>query len=209
MTLSEVQPRKQESYPVCYVNHSMTNLCPYCRQLYNTSNHAAALYHTVSAQVLAINLEVPVLTEDSERESSLVPLMATQVRDFYNQAKPILSEVAHEQILLAPLTFKALSPPTGSDPYAFSDPPFCPVALSSIGNIAAIVSAESDVFKLTNIWAASQPIGAGVATFLSCWDGMIELSSVFTAQYHNKDYMEVFLKAVVSYVCRGLGVDRA
>ncbi|CAG7561917.1 unnamed protein product [Fusarium equiseti] len=207
MALRDLQPRKQGSYAVRYVNHAMINLRPYCRPPYNSPAHAAAAYHTVSAQALGIDLDVPALADDKEYEPSQLPLVATQVRDFYNRVKPVLSQEAHEQNFLAPLTFKALSPPPGSDPYVASDPPFCPVALSSIGNISSIVSAASDVFELTNVWAASQPIGAGVATFLGCWDGNIELSGVFNMQYHNRDYLETFLEAVLSYVCQGLGVD--
>ncbi|KAI8665402.1 hypothetical protein LRP88_04089 [Fusarium phalaenopsidis] len=59
MALSEVQPRKEDSYPVRYVNHSMINLRPYCGEPYNTPAHAAAAYHTISTQALGIDLVVP------------------------------------------------------------------------------------------------------------------------------------------------------
>jgi len=208
MALRDLQPRKQEAYPVRYVNHVMINLRPYCRQPYDSPDHAAAAYHTVSAQALGIDLDVPALTDDEECRRSRVPLVATQVRDFYSQLKPVPGQT-YEQIFLSPLVFKALSPPSGSDPYAVSDPPFCPVALSSIGNIASIVSAASDVFELIDVWAASQPIGAGVATFLGCWDGRIELSGVFDTQFHDKEYMENFLKSVMRHVYESFGFDEA
>jgi hypothetical protein len=208
MALRDLQPQKQEPYPVRYVNHAMINLRPYCRPPYNSPDHAAAAYHTVSSQALAIELDVPALTGNKKAEPSELPLLATEVRDFYNQVKPVPGQT-YEQIFLSPWTFKALSPPSGSDPCAVSDPPFCPVALSSIGNIASIVSATSDVFELTDVWAASQPIGAGVATFLGCWDGRIELSGVFNTQFHNKEYMENFLKSVLRHVYKGFKVDEA
>ncbi|KAJ4015535.1 hypothetical protein NW752_006995 [Fusarium irregulare] len=208
MALCEIQPRRQDSYPVRYVNHAMINLRPYCVQPYNGPDHAAAAFHTVSAQALGIDLDVPALADDDEYRPSQLPLVATQVRDFYNQVKPIPGQ-AYEQISLAPQTFKALSPPPGSDPYAGSNPPFCPVALSSIGNIASIVEIASDVFELTDIWAASQPIGAGVATFLGCWDGKIKLSGVFNRQYHDRNHIEKFLKSIVGHVYEGLGVYEA
>ncbi|KAH7179031.1 uncharacterized protein B0J16DRAFT_346203 [Fusarium flagelliforme] len=211
MALRDLRPRKQEAYPVRYVNHAMINLRPYCHPPYKSPDHAAAAYHTVSAQALSIDLDVPALTDNKKTdnkktEPSQLPLLATEVRDFYSQVKPVLGQT-YEQVFLSPLTFKALSPPSGSDPYAVSDPPFCPVALSSIGNIASIVSVTSDVFELIDVWAASQPIGAGVAIFLGCWDGRIELSGVFNTQFHNKEFMEKFLESVVGHVYEGLGVD--
>ncbi|RBR20113.1 uncharacterized protein FIESC28_05392 [Fusarium coffeatum] len=208
MALCEVQPRRQDSYPVRYVNHAMINLRPYCFQPYNGPDHAASAFHTVSAQALGIDLDVLALADENEYKPSQLPLVATQVRDFYNQVKPIPGR-AYEQVSLAPQTFKALSPPPGSDPYAASNPPFCPVALSSIGNIASIVENANDVFELADVWAASQPIGAGVATFLGCWDGKIELSGVFNTQYHDQDHIEKFLKSIVGYAYKGLGVLEA
>lgn len=52
IALRDLQPRKQEPHPVRYVNHAMINLRPYCRSPYNSPDHAAAAYHTVSAQAL-------------------------------------------------------------------------------------------------------------------------------------------------------------
>ncbi|KAJ4249105.1 hypothetical protein NW762_012439 [Fusarium torreyae] len=206
LALRDLQPRKHDPYPVRYVNHAMVNLRPYCSPPYDSPDHAAAAYHTVSAQALGIDLVVPGSTDDTEAQASELSRVAIEVRDFYKQVKPVLLGDVHEQIFLAPLTFKTLSPPPGSDPHSVPEPPFCPVALSSIGNVAALVTAPDDVFELTSVWAASEPIGAGTAVFLGGWNGKIELSSVFNTQYHQPEYLNRFLRSIVDHVYKGFGI---
>ncbi|KAI2630248.1 hypothetical protein GGS26DRAFT_558499 [Hypomontagnella submonticulosa] len=183
LALSELQPQKQESYPVRYVNHSMINLRPYCHEPYNTPKHAGAPYHAVSAQALGIDLNVPGSDEGEVDQLNSLPQAAIKVRDFYRTIRPVSS--TDEQVILAPLMFKALTPPPDSDSHAVFEPPFCPVPLSSIGNVSSIVAARHGPFELTNVWAASEPIGAGVAVFLGTWNGKIELSAVFDTRYHD------------------------
>ncbi|KAI1375281.1 hypothetical protein F4677DRAFT_422266 [Hypoxylon crocopeplum] len=206
--LSELQPQKEESYPVRYVNHSMINLRPYCQDPYKSPEHAAAAYHTVSTQALGIDLVVPGSAADSKNGDKLndLPQIAVKVRDFYKAVRPV--SPTDDQIMLAPLTFKGFMPPPDSDPHAVSEPPFCPVALSSIGNVDSMVGASHGPFQLKNVWAASEPIGAGVAVFLGTWDGMIELSAVFDTRYHDVEYIERFLGRILNCACKGLGVDR-
>ncbi|KAI1405427.1 hypothetical protein F4819DRAFT_424488 [Hypoxylon fuscum] len=206
-TLCSLQPQKEESYPVRYVNHSMLNLRPYFRNPYDSPEHAAAAYHTVSAQALRIDLAVPSSSSDAKNRDRVdeLPQIATKVRDYYKLVRPVSS--TDEQIILAPLMFKSLIPPPGSDPHAVSDPPFYPVPLSSIGNVVSIVTADHDPFKLTRVWAASEPIGAGVAIFLGTWDGQIELSAVFDTRYHDAEYIENFLQRIVDCVYEGLRIN--
>ncbi|KAI0384005.1 hypothetical protein F5Y04DRAFT_233960 [Hypomontagnella monticulosa] len=205
LALSELQPQKEESYPVRYVNHSMMNLRPYCLEPYNTPKHAGAPYHAVSAEALGIDLDVPGSNEKNADQLKSLPQAAIKVRDFYKTIRPLSS--TDEQVILAPLMFKALTPPPNSDPHAASDPPFCPVPLSSIGNVASMVAANHGPFELTNVWAASEPIGAGVAVFLGTWDGQIELSAVFDTRYHDAGYVKKFLDRILNCVYRGLGID--
>ncbi|KAI0893724.1 hypothetical protein F4806DRAFT_475531 [Annulohypoxylon nitens] len=207
MALSELQPRRGESYAVRYVNHSMINLRPYCRAPFNTPEHAAAPYHTVSAQALGIDLIVPESSIETERGEGVseLPRIATQVRDFYKTIRPASPQ--DEQVVLSSLMFKSLTTPPGSDPHAVSDPPFCPAVISSLGNINSIMRAIHGAFELTNVWAASEPIGAGVAIFLGTWNGRIELSGVFDTRYHDSGYMKNFLERLINCVSRGLGVD--
>ncbi|KAL1881083.1 hypothetical protein Plec18167_003625 [Paecilomyces lecythidis] len=204
--LAELQPQKEEPYPARYVNHSMINLRPYCREPYNSPGYAAAAYHTISAQALGIDVTVPSSVGNSGNINNLSEI-AVKLRDFYNSVRQVSSsEEPHEQILLAPFTFKGFTPPAGSDPHAVSNPPFCPVALSSIGNIASLVTRKHGPFELTNVWAASEPLGAGVALFLGSWDGQIQLSGVFDAKYHNGQYVEKFLNRILNCVYEGLGI---
>ncbi|GAD96383.1 hypothetical protein NECHADRAFT_70711 [Paecilomyces variotii No. 5] len=204
--LAELQLRKEEPYPVRYVNHSMINLRPYCREPYNRPDHAAATYHTISAQALMVDVTVPSSGSNSEDVVNLSEL-AVKVRDFYNSIRPVVSsKEPQEQVLLAPFTFKGFTPLAGSDPHAASDPPFCPVALSSIGNIASRVKGKHGPFELTNVWAASEPLGAGVALFLGSWDCQIQLSGVFDTRYHNAEYVEKFLNRILHRVYKGLGI---
>ncbi|KIL94135.1 hypothetical protein FAVG1_02697 [Fusarium avenaceum] len=207
LALKDFQPRKQDSYPVRYVGRAMINLRPYCNPPYNSPDHVAASYHAVSAQALGIDLEVPGLTDDDGSGPALFSQVAVQVRDSFSQLKSEPSEGVHEQVLMAPLAFKGLYPPPGSDPHIVSDPPFCPVSMSSIGNLSTIVQRSNEVFEVTKVWAASQSIAAGVAVFLQTWEGRIELSSVFNPQYHNEGYVLNFLEAILGRVSAGLHIE--
>ncbi|KAI0847147.1 hypothetical protein F5Y00DRAFT_242419 [Daldinia vernicosa] len=206
LALSELQPRKEQSYAVRYANQSMVNLRPHCRHPYNTPEHAAAAYHTVSAQALGVDLVVPASTDTgSERNVDQLSTIAIKVRDYFNTVRPV--SPSDENIIFAPMVFKSLTAPPGLDPHAVSETPFCPVPLSSIGNIASIVSPKHGPFELSSVWAASEPIGAGVAVFLATWDGNIELSGVFDTRYHNADYVEKFLGYILNCALEGLGIN--
>ncbi|KAM0081171.1 hypothetical protein ACKRZS_006650 [Fusarium odoratissimum] len=135
MALAEFQPRKQEAYTVRYVDRPMLNLRQFCEEPYSSPDHAGAPYHTVCAYALGIDLEVPGLAVDKYVASKTLSQVATEVRDFYSQHKPILSEDIDEQFLFAPLTFRSQFPSPGEDPWPVSDPPFCPVSLSSIRSV--------------------------------------------------------------------------
>ncbi|KAF9779923.1 hypothetical protein IL306_001093 [Fusarium sp. DS 682] len=207
MALAEFQPRREEAYPVRYVDRPMLNLRPFCQEPYNKPDHAGAPYHAVCTQALGIDLQVPGLADGKDIELRTLSQVATEVRDFYNHHKPALSEEIDEQVLFAPLTFQSLTPPPGADPWCVSDPPFCPVSLSSIGNLASIVSPSNEIFGLSNVWVASQSIAAGVAVFLGSWDSKIELSSVFNSQFHSEEYVQKFLECILKHVYRGLDIN--
>lgn len=135
MALAVFKPRKQEAYTVRYVDCPMLNLRPFCKEPYNSPDHAGAPYHAVCAHALGIDLEVPGLAVDKDVATKTFPQVATEVRDFYNKHKLILSEDIDEQFLFAPLTFRSQFPSPGADPWPVSDPPFCPVSLSSIRSV--------------------------------------------------------------------------
>ncbi|KAI0106767.1 hypothetical protein F4814DRAFT_428969 [Daldinia grandis] len=207
LALSELQPRKEQPYTVRYANQSMVNLRPHCRYPYNTPEHAAAAYHTVSAQALGIDLIVPASTDTANGDNvDQLSKIAIKARDYFNTVRPV--SPGDDNVIFAPMVFKSLTAPPGSDPHAVSETPFCPVPLSSIGNIASIVSPNHGPFELSGVWAASEPIGAGVAVFLATWDGKIELSGVFDTRYHNADYIEKFLGRILNCVLEGLGIDQ-
>ncbi|CEI70607.1 hypothetical protein FVEN_g903 [Fusarium venenatum] len=206
MALRELQPRQEQAYTTRYIGRSMINIHPYCLQPFNSPDHAAAAYHAVSAQALGIDVKIPSSADDGTKVDTLSEL-AIKVRDFYQQIKPNLSNDTYEQALFAPQVFQTLFPPPGVDPWAVQKTPFCPVSLSSIGNLSTIVGSSDSIFELSKVWAASQPINAGVVVFLGSWDGQIELSSVFNTQYHNEEYMERFITKILTHVFEGLGID--
>ncbi|KAI1806554.1 hypothetical protein F4811DRAFT_134511 [Daldinia bambusicola] len=206
MALSELQPRKDEPYDVRYANQTMINLRPYCREPYNTPEYADAPYHAISTQALGIDLVVPASADTNEvNKADELTKTAIQVRDYFKAVRPASS--ADENVIFSPLVFKSFTPPPGSDPHAVSGTPFCPVPLSSIGNIASMVSPVHGPFKLSWVWRASEPIGAGVAVLLATWDGRIELSAVFDTRYHSAEYVEKFLGRIMACVLEGLNID--
>jgi hypothetical protein len=204
IALSEVQPQEENPQFFRYVNHIMINLRPYLNRPYDGPDHAAATYHTISAQALGIDVVVPGSSpsEKSENKENRLSQIAIRVRDFYKLIRPDqLSTVAtHDQIGFAPSIFKIFTPASGVDPHAVSEPIFSAISLSSIGNISSIVATKYWPLELENVWAASEPIGAAVALFLGTWDEKIELSAVFDNRYHEADYIESFLRRIVNCV---------
>lgn len=207
LALRDLQPRRDEPYSVRYINHSMINLRPYCQQSYRGADHAAAAYHAISAQALGLDLEVPSYSPDrnSEIENLERTKLAMSVRDFYKVIRPVAAAEVHDQVMHAPMMFKSITPPEGIDPHYVSEPIFCSVALSSVGNIDLLVASKHGPFELTNVWAASEPIGAGVALFLGSWGGEIALSGVYNTRFHDADYIESFLVKIIHKVRGGLG----
>ncbi|KAL4728035.1 hypothetical protein ACLX1H_004743 [Fusarium chlamydosporum] len=207
MALCDLQPRKADSYTARYVDRPMINIRPYCRDPFNTSQHAASAYHAVATYALGIDVKVPSLADEGSN-SEILKELAIRVRDLYQQLKPESSNDTYEQALFAPSVFQSLFPPPSVDPWAIQESPFCPVSLSSIGNIAKIVEPSNGAFELSKVWVVSQPISAGVAIFLTSWDGQIELSSVFNTQYHNEGYVKGFLDKIMNHVFQGLGIEK-
>lgn len=200
MALAEFQPRKQETYTVHYVDRPMLNLKPFCKDPYSSPDHAGATYHAVCAHALGVDLEVPGLAAGKDVATKALPKIALDVRDFYNKHKPTLLEDIHEQALFVPLTFKSQFPQPGTDPWSISDPPFCTVSLSSIGNLSSVVATSSETFELTNVWVTSESIITGVAIFLGSWNGEIELSSVLNSQFHREEHMQKVLECILNYL---------
>ncbi|KAL3456877.1 hypothetical protein BJX64DRAFT_293647 [Aspergillus heterothallicus] len=202
-----------------YVNHSMINLRRYCQPPYNGPDHAAAAYHTISAQAMAIDVAIPDHVGAAEAwVEALLPQVASQVRDFFTRIRPTAPSSntiddgndnnCPDHLAFTPTTFKSITPPPGTDAHHIvSDPPFCPVPLSSLGNISHIVEKNHGVFELDDVWAASEPIGAGVAVFLGTWEGALEPAAVFDTRYHGRVGVEGFLRRIVKCVCKGLGVE--
>ncbi|EKJ68658.1 hypothetical protein FPSE_11162 [Fusarium pseudograminearum CS3096] len=206
MALGDLQPRQDKTYTARYIDRPMINIRPYCHEPFNSPDHAAAAYHAVSSQALGIDVKVPGSADDDTEVDALSEL-AIKVRDLYQQFKSDLSNDTHEQALFAPQVFQTLSPPPGVDPWVVQKKPFCPVSLSSIGNLTTIVGGSDGVIELTKGWVASQPISAGVALFLASWDGQIELSSVFNTQYHDGGFVERFITNILTHVFIGFGID--
>ncbi|KAI1842725.1 hypothetical protein JX266_011046 [Neoarthrinium moseri] len=192
LALADMQLREDDAYTVRYANQSMINLRPYCEPPYNTSSHVAAAYHTVSAQALGIDLIVP--SKSGKTKADGLPQIATSVRDFFKTIRPACLE--DDQVTLSPSVFKSITPAPGANPHAVSDGNFCPVALSSVGNIDNVVKAKYGVFELTKVAAASEPIGSGVALFLGSWGAQLSLFAVFDSRHHDTGYVEKFMDRV-------------
>ncbi|GKU07121.1 unnamed protein product [Fusarium langsethiae] len=204
--LGDLQAQNDKTYTARYVDRPMINIRPHCHEPFNSPDHAVAAYHAVSSKALAIDVKVPGSADDGTKVDTL-PELAIKVRDMYQQLKPDQSSNTYEQALFAPWVFQTLFPPPGVDPWVVQKSPFCPVSLSSIGNLANIVGNSDGVFEITRVWVASQPINAGVAVFLASWNGQIELSSVFNTQYHDEEYVGRFITKILTQVFKGLEID--
>ncbi|KAI0169109.1 hypothetical protein GGR52DRAFT_553753 [Hypoxylon sp. FL1284] len=191
--LVDYQP-KMEPYKVCYMHRATINLRDYCCAPYSTPEHAAAPYHSISAAALGIHLDAP----GGERytlSSADITKTCHRIHRFYKLIDP--TSFTDDRLMLAPLAFQSLIDSFNADSHKPTTNSWCPVSLSSFGNISSTINPQYGPFQVINAWAAGSPIGQEVALFLSNWDEEIELASVFDTQYHDPERMEEFLYEVV------------
>jgi hypothetical protein len=211
ITIRDLQDPGLQSRVARYINYSLINERPNCSGEHATSKHAAAVYHSVSGNILALDLIIPSITDkqstnDGHQRKEFVTLV-DQVKTYYHSIRD-----SPDNLTLAP-SFWSMATPHILDPTATDLPIPAPnlspsVSISSMGVIDKIISPQHGPFKVSNPWVTGEELGTGLGLFLGTWEGSLQLSAAYNDAWHDKEEVDEFLKHCQDVVWKGLGLDQ-
>jgi hypothetical protein len=203
MVLRDLQPLDPEASSVRYSNQAMISLRHLCKPPFDP--FAVGNYHIIAPNAMAIDVaashpDLPQRTRATELLST-----ANQFKDYYTTVRTGLNESAHDYLAFARMTWDLFTPKESSPP----PPPSktAAVAISSLGNLSAILKGSYGPFEVTDVWVAGEPLGTGVSTFLQTWSGVMSISMLFNSAFHEKEYIEMFQQRIVECLVQGLEMD--
>ncbi|KAK4182637.1 hypothetical protein QBC35DRAFT_546612 [Podospora australis] len=181
-------------------------LRPSCVPPYNSQDHAAAVYHSVSGQKLTVAMpSVP--PTDARKEFQKI---MAQRKEYY-----LAVHDDPDHFALAPYIWAAstatLPPLSHEDSVNLPVPPPRPdpsVSISSMGVVDTIIPGEllGGRIKTENPWVTGEEVGTGLGLFLGSFKGRLTLSAAYNDAWHSKEEVESFLERVERLVFQGVTV---
>lgn len=213
--LANKQPRSTIARRMQYVSYALVNLRSQCLPPYNSSAHAASVYHCTSAERFGIEFIVP---------SSLHSNPESDTRTRENEFQRVLKEIksyyltnrpSTEPMLLqvAPLLWRQGTPQISREAWMSATPLPVPspnkypsISMSSFGIIDTMIPAQLGNFSVHNPWVTGEELGNGIGLFLGTFKGELELSAAFNAAWHNVDEIQMYLHEIQELIELGLGL---
>jgi hypothetical protein len=210
LAVRDVQDRRERERLVRYISYSLINERGHCLSPYDTSLHAATVYHSVSCRQLIVDTMVPSVTASSSRtdvsrEEFL--RVTTTVRDFYQAIRE-----DNDHIQMIPARYASNTTPY---PHDDATPPVpapnqSPSAsISSLGVVDNVISPSHGAFELQDPWVTGEELGTGLGLFLATWKGVLTLSAAYNDAWHDKEEVVEFLERCNAIVVQGLGLEQA
>ncbi|KAL4977165.1 hypothetical protein BDW66DRAFT_132969 [Aspergillus desertorum] len=211
IVLRDLQKRQARPRTVRYVNYSLLDERPQCKDPYSTPTHAASVYHSVSGECLAVDLTVPAasigapeqLVDHSIQRRQEYMRIASAVRRFDLQNRN-----DKQRIQMVPWYWAMITPPYPADnatppvPVPYNKPS---VSLSDLGAIDNIISPTHGAFTLDNPWVTREHLVTGLAVFLGTWDGQLTLSATYNDAWHTRNEALAFLDRCNVVTIQALG----
>jgi hypothetical protein len=212
ITIRDMQTLGPHRRTARYINYSLINERPKCSGEYATSKHAAAVYHSVSGNSLALDLTIPSIAkkevQDRRRKEWEFLTLVDQVKTYYHNIHDSLNNLA-----LVPSFWSMATPhisePTATNPSVPAPNPSPSVSISSMGVIDKIISSQHGPFKLNNPWVTGEELGTGLGLFLGTWEGSLELSAAYNDAWHDRKEVDGFLRHCHDVVWKGLRLDES
>lgn len=209
LVLRDRQERGSQSRKSRYINYCLINERPLCKHPYNTTQHPASVYHSVSGLSLVIDLDVPSLTAEHIVDTAKIPKaeflsVVDQVKKYYLSIRD-----DKEHIALAPSYWahSTRAYPVGSSPPPVPVPNEEPsVSISSLGVIDKIVFPKHGDFELNSPWVTGEELGTGFGLFLGTFRGSMCLSAAYNDAWHDEQEVSGFLADCNNLVLQGLGL---
>lgn len=209
VSIRDLQERRLERRSARYISYALINERARCTGEYANPDHAAAVYHSVSGDKLALDLIIPAVTdaeeEDDRNKVQEFHFLLEQVKEYYHAIRDSSTNLA-----LSPSFFSMATPHISNPNMTATVPPpnLSPsVSLSSMGVVDKIISPQHGPFKINTPWVTGVELGTGLGVFLGTWEGSLCLSAAYNDAWHDREEVEGFLKHVQGVVWKGLGLD--
>ncbi|KAF5586522.1 hypothetical protein FPANT_7227 [Fusarium pseudoanthophilum] len=162
MVVRDLQDKPATIKKVRYINYILRNERSSCQEPYNTAQHPAAVYHSVSGQSLVVDMDLHPSSTKQDRKAEFLSILET-VKDFYLTVKQ-----DEEFYVLAPTMFSQATPALPSvRPLPVPEPNAHPsVSISSMGRTDAIVAPKTGAFEARDPWVTGEELGNGLGLFL-------------------------------------------
>ncbi|KAJ5600796.1 hypothetical protein VI817_001773 [Penicillium citrinum] len=209
IVIRDILERRSTKRPVRYISYSLINEREHCKPPFSTSDHAAAVYHSVSGQSMAIDLDVP---DRSAKPPSEIEIRREMLR-VIDQVKVYYLAIKNdeEHISMVPSYWQLSTPeyPVGKE-----DPPVPPpnptpsASISSLGVIDKLIPAQQGPFEIDNPWVTGEELGTGLGLFLGTFRGRMCLSAAYNDAWHDEIEVMNFIEKCHSLVLTTLGISR-
>lgn len=210
LALRELQPEDKAGMTLRWYMQGLLSLRYLCQPPYNTPQHAAGNFHMIATQGLGLDVEVSgKAKQEKDGSSSEFLHMASKVKDYYIAVRPPGDRSNRDDLDVAAVTWKAVTPSSSAEqPAKSTEEAYAPasIAVSSLGNISAMVRAEREPFKLSNVWVAGEGQGSATPLMLGGYGGRVEVSAIFDNAFYSEEYMKGFQRAVLTAAVEGLGI---
>lgn len=200
MVMRDMQERRSQARKVRYISYSLINERGHCKEPFSTTRHAVAVYHSVSGQSMAIDLDVPDTAaeprSDAETRDEMLRVV-DQVKSYYMNIRN-----DHQHLSMAPSYWKLSTRnyPLGKEDFPIPEPNPTPSAsISSLGVIDNLIPSHEGPFEVDDPWVVGEELGTGLGLFLGTFRGRVCLSAVYNDAWHDKmEVMEFMEKCHMS-----------
>ncbi|KAG9503606.1 hypothetical protein J7337_003557 [Fusarium musae] len=204
IVVRDLQDKPTQIKKVRYINYILRNERSSCQEPYNTAQHPAAVYHSVSGQSLVVDMDLHPSSTKPDRKAEFLSILET-VKGFYLTVKQ-----DEEFYVLAPTMFSQATPllPSGPRPLPVPEPNAHPsVSISSMGRTDSIVAPETGAFEARDPWVTGEELGNGLGLFLGTFRGELCLSAAYNNAWHTEMDVKEYLERCKDVVFSGLGID--
>jgi hypothetical protein len=206
LAVRDLQVKDEQERNAKYISYALVNLRSSCLPPYNTSKHAAAVYHSISSHSLVVDLKITSKYFQGAKQHPEEFLSALdQVRVFYQSIK-----VDPDYLSIVPALYQSKTPLYAETPCDVPPPnPFPSVSLSSMGIIDKIIQPKHGSFTISEPWVMGAEYSTGIGLFLGTWRGIISVSAGYNEAFHDEEEVLGFLECVKKIVLEGLDLDLA
>eukprot|EP01056_Protomagalhaensia_sp_Gyna25_P001053 Protomagalhaensia_sp_Gyna_25__1052@NODE_1508_length_1774_cov_9_225937_g1223_i0_p1_GENE_NODE_1508_length_1774_cov_9_225937_g1223_i0NODE_1508_length_1774_cov_9_225937_g1223_i0_p1_ORF_typecomplete_len501_score51_66Tri3/PF07428_11/1_3e45Condensation/PF00668_20/9e09Condensation/PF00668_20/30AATase/PF07247_12/4_9e09WES_acyltransf/PF03007_16/0_26_NODE_1508_length_1774_cov_9_225937_g1223_i02721774 len=168
---------------------------------YNSSEHAATVYHSPSGPKLVIDLVLPGKNGPQEPIAEEFRRVLTQIRDFYKMVRededrvPMIGAVWKRYA--PPFRGPTAEPPPKKAPYAF---------VSSLGIINHFVPSQQGPIEVNDVWVISEELTPNIGLFVRTWNQRLYLGLIYNEAWHTQGEATRVLERCEAIVREGLGI---